>query len=139
MWHVYGLIDPRTDQPFYIGMTNNCRQRLSQHRSKYAKPAVRNRVQEISADGYAVEMRVLAQFGSYKRASLKEMAVIRATENIVNVRGYSPTKTERINMRGEKHERAIIERAAKKSGVTITQFLLRASLAEAKSVLAGSK
>lgn len=139
MWHVYGLIDPRTDQPFYIGMTKDCNQRLSQHRSKGAKPEIRSRIQEIAAGGHDVGMRIIAQFTTYKRAALKEMAVIQATENIVNIRGCSPAKTERINMRGEKHERAIIERAAKKTGVTITQFLLRASLAEAKSVLANLK
>lgn len=49
------------------------------------------------------------------------------------------TKSERFNLRAEKSERLIIQKAAKKSGVTITQFLLRASVAEAKSVLAGSK
>lgn len=48
-------------------------------------------------------------------------------------------KSERFNLRASKTERSAIERAAKKAGVTVTRFMLKASVAEAKSVLSGSK
>jgi uncharacterized protein (DUF1778 family) len=46
-------------------------------------------------------------------------------------------KSERFNLRASPSERATIEKAAKKSGDTVTRFILRAAIAAAKSVLAG--
>lgn len=82
-WYVYGLIDPRGCRIFYVGMTHNMRERLSQH-SSCRESAAWQTIQEIKRDKVKVIMCEFAVFGSEESARLLESHLISCIPNILN-------------------------------------------------------
>lgn len=75
-WHVYALMDPRTDTAFYIGMTARPRKRLLGHFGSL-RSAANSRCSEIRSNKLRPELKILATFPMYHQASYVEWFLLR--------------------------------------------------------------
>lgn len=58
-YYIYKLVDPRTNKPFYVGMTNNPKHRFNQHLSIYHTTRIKEAIiQEIRAQGFHPIMEI---------------------------------------------------------------------------------
>jgi hypothetical protein len=53
---VYGLVDPIVKELFYVGVTNNLRDRVRGHHSSNNLPDVHDRVEHIAREGRKVQV-----------------------------------------------------------------------------------
>ena len=82
-WHVYALVDPRTGDDFYIGVTTRPRQRRYNHGNdpgSAAWPTVR----DIRADGFKFTMRILASYSDKAPAYAHEDRLIHTLSGFSN-------------------------------------------------------
>jgi predicted GIY-YIG superfamily endonuclease len=75
-WNVYLLVDPRDDNPFYVGITTNPTRRGPQHRTDPASAAY-HRIREIHSAGLQCTMRVVAKCVDKAQARLIEDVLVR--------------------------------------------------------------
>lgn len=69
---VYALDDPRTDQPFYVGMSSHPEQRYYEHMADTADSPKVARIQDIRGAGLAPALRVIETHESREIASNRE-------------------------------------------------------------------
>lgn len=83
---VYGLIDPRTDAVFYIGISSKPERRFSRHLSDDSSAAhhIMNEVQEL---GLRVELKIFEMFPTRAEAIELETNLIRTMPGLTNVAG----------------------------------------------------
>jgi ribosomal protein L37E len=88
-WHVYLVIDPENDKPFYVGMTgyNSVNVRLSSHLSDRAS-AVKEWARE---HGRRPKIVSIGQFNTMEQARRSEETLIAFLPNLVN-RDVEPTR-----------------------------------------------
>lgn len=82
-WTVYGLVDPRNEEVFYIGSSMRVKRRVLQHQSDYASPAI-FRMKELKAVGLKA---IVKQYGTYKtkaEAWAHEYELIGSTPTVLN-------------------------------------------------------
>lgn len=82
-WYVYELVDPRTNEVFYIGKTATPKRRLSDH-WRNPESAAYARLREISEAGEIGLMRVIAKFPTEYEALDYEGYLIRKTAGLLN-------------------------------------------------------
>jgi hypothetical protein len=56
---IYALVDPRTNEPKYVGATKNPKQRLTSHKHQSFNNELANWIEELSEEGYEPEMQVI--------------------------------------------------------------------------------
>lgn len=82
-FYVYGLVDPRDGETFYIGMTKQPLGRLSGHKSDPASAAY-HRIRDIRKCGEQVRMEIIEQFGDRERATRFERSLIVSRPGLLN-------------------------------------------------------
>lgn len=82
-WHVYALIDPRTDEQFYVGCTVDPVGRLAGHNYDPASSAWPSCV-DVRKSGQRVRMSILAMFSERLPALLLEAQLILDDPKLVN-------------------------------------------------------
>lgn len=81
---LYGLVDPRTNTVFYVGITKyNLRARFTGHRSDRASAAW-GRIREIEEDNQQCHIHLLADFYSRDEAREVERELIRRHPGLCN-------------------------------------------------------
>lgn len=85
-YSVYGLIDPRDGEVFYVGYSKNLVQRLSKHRSVDWDCAACFRCKEIKDKGLSLEHTVMGEFEQISDAAQLETSLILSLPNLVNSR-----------------------------------------------------
>ena len=83
IWHVYELIDPRSETPFYIGCTTAPRARTVSHRTDTGSAAW-SVVQEIHAAGLKCRLRTVAKYSDKESARAHEDRLIEMLPGLVN-------------------------------------------------------
>ena len=86
-WNVYGLIDPRNNVVFYVGLSSRVDARKGQHCADSSSPAWR-RCREILDDGQKVRLCVFGSFADKQRAKILEGRLILALPDVVNKKSY---------------------------------------------------
>lgn len=81
--YVYGLVDPRTDQIFYVGKTVQQSGRYYAH-SKDSSSAAYPRMRELAEAGFEAEMRILGTFPTEDRALDYEYELINSMRGLLN-------------------------------------------------------
>jgi len=82
--YVYGLLDPRTERVFYIGITKwNLPARLAGHRSDPASAAWQ-RIREIEADDFRCEIEAILDCPTREIARSWERRLIREFPGLIN-------------------------------------------------------
>jgi predicted GIY-YIG superfamily endonuclease len=82
-WHVYELVDPRTEKAFYVGITTAPRERVSGHRTD-GNSAAKSTVRDIHAAGLKCTMHILAKYPDKASALAHEDRLIRSLPGLVN-------------------------------------------------------
>lgn len=82
--HVYELIDGRSRQVFYVGVTLNPNGRYYDHGAPNSTSAAFPRIQEIRQAGSKYHMRIVASFDDRGRAEAYEAILIRETTGLLN-------------------------------------------------------
>ena len=66
--YIYGMFDPKESEFFYIGSSVNPINRFSTHRkSKSAAPKVKEVINELEAEGFEPELRILEEVSTTER------------------------------------------------------------------------
>lgn len=87
-WEVYGLIDPRNSEVFYIGCSAaGAKSRAQAHRCDPASSAYR-RYQEIITDDGDVGVCIFGTFDEKIEAKVLEGRLILAMPNVVNKKSF---------------------------------------------------
>jgi hypothetical protein len=81
--YVYGLVDPRTSEMFYVGKAVRPLCRFQSHRHDRCSSAY-ERIREIEAVGLSVEIRILGTFTTDDDALDFEYEAIRSTPGLLN-------------------------------------------------------
>lgn len=110
IWHVYGLVDPRTNEIFYVGATTDPEMRKNAHKSDSASAAW-HRIQEIAAAGLEHDIKVIKKFADKKTAIDHENYLIKSMPSLVN-----------LSFPGLQNGEVRDSRAAKKLGLTIAEY-----------------
>lgn len=84
--YVYGLVDPRTEQIFYVGVSKYPNFRLEQHRSDQLSSAY-DLIQDMQDEGWQCGMEILQKFETRRQALDHELRLIRTLPGLVNVAG----------------------------------------------------
>jgi len=88
IWYVYELVDPRTDEVFYVG--KGTRDRMYQHGLPYDN-SNRNKINRINSICYSkVIRRKIAEFWDEKAAYKCESDRIKQYDNLTNIAKVSP-------------------------------------------------
>ena len=85
--YLYGLIDPRTGEVFYVGVSWNPTIRLGNHKNDPASSAYL-RCREIIAAGFDVEIEIADVFPSRTSAEGVERELIRVLPGLTNAGIY---------------------------------------------------
>jgi predicted GIY-YIG superfamily endonuclease len=83
---VYGLTDPRSQEVFYVGISNKPRIRLTRHLYDPASSAY-YRANEVRELGLCVGIRIFGKFQTRAKALDLESKLIRQLPNLLNVAG----------------------------------------------------
>lgn len=81
--YVYGLIDPRSGAPFYIGVTCQPSEREKQHRLDPCGAAFKF-IQQLSHTNHRPTMRIIAEYTSRQEALDHEHKLINSTPGLIN-------------------------------------------------------
>lgn len=103
-YYVYHLIDPRTQEPFYVGKGQRRRIEAHEREAKDGSDHPKcDRIRQIWADGYQVTRRQVAQFADEQQAYDFEAQEIEriGLENLTNLcpGGGSPIESEPFSSR----------------------------------------
>lgn len=100
IYSIYGLVDPRTDQIFYVGVTSlEPDKRLGLHLSSARKgtDTLKDRyVREMLAAGLRPSLRVLAEALYSREARDLEDEYIHALSNLTNIIGKRHVKSRNV-------------------------------------------
>lgn len=91
--YIYGLVDPRTDQVCYVGVTGNMTARLNAHRTNPGNAGVANLFSEVGKNN--VSIRLLEEIDSEDRQTKEKEWIDRLTNSgvkLLNVAGFSSIK-----------------------------------------------
>jgi hypothetical protein len=83
IWHVYQLIDPRTESVFYVGLTTSPKARTRGHRTDSGSSAWAT-VQDIHAAGLKCRLRTIAKYPDKEEARAHEDRLIATLPGLVN-------------------------------------------------------
>ena len=86
-YYVYALIDPRTNQPFYIGKGkgNRCTSHLKETYETTINHKKFNKIQSIRSCGVEPRIEILAYFIDENLAYEFEILMISTTQNLTNI------------------------------------------------------
>jgi hypothetical protein len=117
LYFVYELIDPRTNEPRYVGITVNPNLRFEQHMSDKQNDKKRIWIQELSDARLEPRMKILEVAESYDEGRQKEKDWIKA-----RLTGGHCLTNIRSNIHHEKsviHEKSIIDPLKRKANIAI--------------------
>ena len=83
-WYVYGLVDPRDGEIFYIGCTSNPSSRLKGHFTDSAAGGGWGRHYHLRKTGLKIEMVILSKHLDFCAARLEEWRQIQSRKGLVN-------------------------------------------------------
>lgn len=97
LYFIYELIDPRTERPWYVGITNNPNARLKRHlEHSDTNPAKAAWISELAAEGLEPCLHILEIVDSLKRARKREKCWIghylSSSEQLLNIQLASDSR-----------------------------------------------
>jgi len=114
-WFIYGLVDPRTDEVFYVGCSVCPEDRLKCHRSDVLS-AARPRILDLLGLGLKAGIRVFSEHTEFWRARNAEDTLIATLPGLTNldrpggtrIYGCAPgTRTTLANILAQRESEAI--------------------------------
>lgn len=133
--YVYGLIDPRDHAIFYVGTAFNPEARLKQHIFSSSEK-VNKRFRTIKKYGGTVNFVILGSHINRKSAEKIERDFIKCTSNLENIYPIVRKASQSFYAISVlPKDKALVARAAKKTGQSIAAFLREAVVGNAKAIL----